>query len=86
MVLGAFHILGRIDLDDVPKDRMSADPDHGLEMRLLGDAGAEATGKNDGFHGVARAPRPLGQLSAHFIPAYLECARDARHSIMLRAR
>lgn len=44
--------VGGVELHDVPKDRLAADLHHGLglEIGLLGQACAEATGKDDGFH------------------------------------
>lgn len=42
----------RIDLHDVPEDRLAADLYHGLglEMGLLADPGTETAGKNYSFH------------------------------------
>lgn len=42
--------MSRIQLHDVPENRSTADLDHGLEMGFLGDAGSEATGKDDDLH------------------------------------
>jgi hypothetical protein len=43
----------RVDLQDVPQDRHSADVDHGFgpDGCFLADAGAETAGEDDGFHG-----------------------------------
>ena len=43
-----------IDLHDVPENRLAADLDHRLGPGggFFGDAGAESTGEDDGFHWV----------------------------------
>lgn len=45
----------------VPEERSAADLHHrpGLEVGLLGEAGAEATGEDDGLRGAC-GPRPCG--------------------------
>jgi hypothetical protein len=44
--------VSRVDLHDVPQDRPAADLDHrlGADGGLLAEAGAEASGENNGFH------------------------------------
>ena len=43
----------RVDLHDVPEDRLAADLDHRLRLQiaLLGDPRAEPAGENDDLHG-----------------------------------
>ena len=43
----------RVDLHDVPEDRLAADLDHRLRLQiaLFGDPRAEPAGENDGLHG-----------------------------------
>ena len=53
--------MGTKYLEDVPEDRPTADLHHrlGLEVGFLADSGAEATGKNDGFHKFKREEKSL---------------------------
>src|SRR5581483_1086486 len=50
------HAVARIDLHDVPQDRLAADLDHRLwpQIALFGNPRAKAAGQNDGFHGLIR--------------------------------
>lgn len=46
------HAVGRVQLHDVPKDRLATDLDHGFGLKVcfLGDSCAEAPSENDSFH------------------------------------
>jgi len=46
------HTVGGVELHDMPEDWFASDFDHGLwlEVRLFGDAGAEASGEDYCFH------------------------------------
>ncbi len=57
--------VGRVDVQDVPEDRASADLDHRLrnDRGLLGEARAEATGEEDGLHGRPLMGRSLASLA-----------------------
>ena len=57
--------VGGVELHDVPEDRLAADLDHGLglEVGFLGEARAETTGKNNGFHKLS---------TTHFVNIFIQ--------------
>jgi hypothetical protein len=60
LVTGANHkiidAMGAVDFEDVPQDGTSTDFHHwlGAGRGFFGQAGAKASGKDDGFHGLGR--------------------------------